>query len=142
MQWLARPVQSSKLSQKSGIGKKKIVSSQVQGMTIMRKILPWVILGSAVILYATNPSKENHYAEITRYMKQQSAAYGQLIYALNEAIGWHEKLIDSLDLQYTSYGIYSITKAGNSKFPLWGADGEIVSIGLLGRVITPEVQQP
>lgn len=108
----------------------------------MRKGIPWVILGLVGILYATNPSKEYHYAEISRYMKQQSAAYGQLVYALNEAIGWHEKLLDSLDLQYTSYGIFSITRAGNSKFPLWGADGENVSIGLMGKVITPEVQQP
>lgn len=108
----------------------------------MKQGMPWVILGLLVVLFITNPSKETHFKEIARYMKQQSAAYGQLVYALNEAIGWHEKLLDSLDLRYTSYGIFSITRAGNSKFPLWGADGEMVSIGIFGKVITPEVQQP
>ena len=108
----------------------------------MKNSMTWVILGLAVILFASNPTKEDHDNGINRYLKQQSAAYGQLVYVLNEALGWHEKLLDSLDLQYNSYGIFSITRAGNSKFPLWGADGEIVSIGFLGKVITPEVQQP
>lgn len=108
----------------------------------MKQRMPWVILGLGLVLFVTNPSKETHIKEITRYMKQQSAAYGQLVYALNEAIGWHDKIIDSLNLQYTSYGIFSVTRVGNAQFPTWGADGEIASIGIFGKVITPEIQQP
>ena len=106
---------------------------------------PWhfkALIIACIILYNTNPHEEKHFQTISRYLKQQSAAYGQLVYALNEGIGWHSTILNALDLQYHNYKIFSYTTVGNASFPVLGTDGEIVSIGFLGHVTTPKIQIP
>lgn len=106
---------------------------------------PWhykALIIACIILYKTNPQEEKHIETISRYLKQQSAAYGQLVYALNEGIGWHSTILTALDLQYHDCKIFSYTTVGNASFPVAGSDGKLVSIGFGGHVTTPSIHIP